>query len=115
MAYARPYRRAALLRLDNLLLSGDNIFRDGCVGAIDVHHGSDIPAFINSLKRIRSSDVEWLLPSHGPVFRKDDQLLSDTIARLETYLHQADFGVCAIDWPLMDEWDQELADGKTPF
>ncbi len=102
------------LRLDNLLLSGDNIFRDGCVGAIDVHHGSDIPAFINSLKRIRSSDVEWLLPSHGPVFRKDDQLLSDTITRLETYLHQADFGACAVDWPLMDEWDQEPADGKTP-
>jgi glyoxylase-like metal-dependent hydrolase (beta-lactamase superfamily II) len=98
-------------RLGDLLFSGDNIFRDGCVGAIDVHHGSDIPAFIESLKRIRASDVQWLLPSHGPVFRKDDRLLSNTIARLEGYLHMSDFGACAIDWPLMDEWDKELAEG----
>ena len=62
-------------RLGNLLFSGDNIYRDGCVGAIDAHHGSDIPAFIKSLKRIRASDVEWLLPSHGPIFRKDNALL----------------------------------------
>ena len=26
----------------------------------------------------------------------------------------ADFGTCAIDWPLMDEWDKELAAGKMP-
>jgi glyoxylase-like metal-dependent hydrolase (beta-lactamase superfamily II) len=26
-------------RLGDLLLSGDNIYRDGCVGAIDAHHG----------------------------------------------------------------------------
>ena len=26
-------------------------------------------------QRIRASDVEWLLPSHGPVFRKDDRLI----------------------------------------
>jgi glyoxylase-like metal-dependent hydrolase (beta-lactamase superfamily II) len=101
-------------RLGKLLFSGDNIYRDGCVGAIDAHHGSDIPSFIKSLKRIRSSDVEWLLPSHGPIFRKDDALLDRTIKRLEGYLHMADFGTCAIDWPLMDEWDKELAAGKMP-
>ena len=101
-------------RLGNLLLSADNIYRDGCVGAIDAHHGSDIPAFIRSLKRIRASDVEWLLPSHGPIFRKDNALLDAAIRRLEGYLHMADFGTCAIDWPLMDEWDEELAAGKMP-
>jgi glyoxylase-like metal-dependent hydrolase (beta-lactamase superfamily II) len=101
-------------RLGNLLFSGDNIYRDGCVGAIDAHHGSDIPAFIKSLRRIRSSDVEWLLPSHGPIFRKDNALLDQAIARLEGYLHMADFGTCAIDWPLLDEWDKELAAGKMP-
>lgn len=101
-------------RLDNLLLSGDNIYRDGSVGAIDAHHGSDIPAFIQSLQRIAASDVEWLLPSHGPVFRKDDQLLATTIERLEGYLTLADFGTCAPHWPLMDEWDKELADGRHP-
>lgn len=102
------------LRLGNLLFSGDNIYRDGCVGAIDAHHGSNIPDFIKSLKRIRSSDVEWLLPSHGPIFRKDNALLDRTIARLETYLHMPDFGTCAVDWPLIDEWEQEIAEGRLP-
>jgi glyoxylase-like metal-dependent hydrolase (beta-lactamase superfamily II) len=101
-------------RLGNLLFSGDNIYRDGCVGAIDAHHGSDIPAFIRSLKRIRASDIEWLLPSHGPIFRKDNKLLDAAIARLETYLHMADFGTCAIDWPLLEQWDKELAEGRMP-
>jgi hypothetical protein len=101
-------------RLGDLLLSGDNIYRDGCVGVIDAHHGSDIPSFISSLKRIRASDVKWLLPSHGPIFRKDNALLDRTIARLEGYLHMADFGTCAVDWPLMEEWDEELAAGQMP-
>ena len=101
-------------RLGNLLFSGDNIYRDGCVGAIDAHHGSDIPQFIASLCRIRDSDVEWLLPSHGPVFRKENCQLDATIARLESYLSMADFGTCATSWPLMDEWDKELLEGKMP-
>ena len=101
-------------RMDDLLLSGDNIYRDGCVGAIDAHHGSNIPAFIKSLRRIRQSDVTWLLPSHGPIFRKDDELLDRTIHRLEDYQHMADFGTCAVDWPLMDQWEQEVAEGKMP-
>src|SRR6476620_5454362 len=33
-------------RLGKLLFSGDNLFRDGCVGAIDAHHGSSISDFI---------------------------------------------------------------------
>jgi len=101
-------------RMGDILFSGDNIYRDGCVGAIDAHHGSDIPAFIKSLQRIRQSDVKWLCPSHGPIFRKDDKLIDATIARLNTYLHMADFGTCAIDWPLMDEWAEEIAQGKLP-
>lgn len=102
-------------RLGNLLLSGDNIFRDGCVGSIDAHHGSDIPAFIRSLKRIQSSGVEWLLPSHGPAFRNDHALLQSAIDRLEQYQHMADFGTCAVDWPLLDEWEDELARGVSPL
>jgi hydroxyacylglutathione hydrolase len=101
-------------RLGNLLLSGDNIYRDGSVGAIDAHHGSDIPAFISSLERIAASDVEWLLPSHGPIFRKDDDLLARTLNRLRGYLKLADFGTCAPDWPLTAEWDRELAEGRLP-
>lgn len=102
-------------RMNDLLFSGDNIYRDGCVGAIDAHHGSDLTAFVASLKRIRSSNCQWLLPSHGPIFRKDDRLLDQAIARVSSYLHMADFGTCAIDWPLLDAWDAELADGRMPL
>ena len=101
-------------RMGHYLFSADNIYRDGCVGNIDAHHGSDIPAFIQSLTRILESDVEWLLPSHGPAFRKDDDQLKKTIARLQEYQYMADFGTCAVDWPLLTEWDQELAQGVLP-
>jgi len=101
-------------RLGDLLFSGDNIYRDGCVGNIDAHHGSDIPAFIESLERIRDSDVKWLLPSHGPIFRKNNAQLQKTIDRLTEYQHMADFGTCAVDWPLLDEWEDELVRGFDP-
>jgi len=101
-------------KLGRLLLSGDNIYRDGGVGNIDAHHGSDIEAFITSLERIRDADVDWLLPSHGPIFRKDKPLIQKTIDRLEGYLHMADFGTCAVDWPLLDEWEEELVRGFDP-
>ncbi|MCA8984742.1 MAG: MBL fold metallo-hydrolase [Planctomycetaceae bacterium] len=101
-------------RMGDLLFSGDNLFRDGCVGNIDAHHGSNIPDFIRSLKRIRDSDVKWLLPSHGPVFPRDPAMIQRTIDRLETYQHMADFGTCAVDWPLLDEWENELMTGIHP-
>lgn len=101
-------------RMGDLLFSGDNIYRDGCVGVIDAHHGSNIPDFIKSLQRIRACDAKWLLPSHGPIFRKDNDLLDATIKRLQTYLTMADFGTCAVDWPLMDEWEDEILSGKMP-
>lgn len=102
------------LRLGNLLFSADNIYRDGGVGAIDAHHGSNLVDFIRSLRRIQASDVEWLLPSHGPIFRKDNDHIERTIQRLEGYLHLPDFGTCAIDWPLMDDWEDEIARGIGP-
>ena len=101
-------------RYGELLFSGDNIYRDGCVGNIYAHHGSDIPEFIRSLTRIRDSGVVWLLPSHGPIFRKDNDLLQAAIDRLTKYQHMADFGTCAVDWPLLEEWDEELAHGFDP-
>jgi len=101
-------------RMGDLLLSGDNIYRDGCIGAINPHHGSDIRAFLKSLQRIRESDVRWLLPSHGPVFRKDNALLDRTIARVRGYLTMADFGTLAESWPLMEQWEDEVAAGILP-
>jgi hypothetical protein len=29
-------------------------------------------------------------------------------------LHLSDFGTCAIDWPLMKQWEQEIAEGRLP-
>lgn len=101
-------------RMGELLFSGDNIFRDGGVGVIDAHHGSNLADFIKSLKRIRASDVTWLLPSHGPIFRKDNALIDATIQRLEGYSHLSDFGTCAVDWPLLDQWEEELIAGRLP-
>jgi glyoxylase-like metal-dependent hydrolase (beta-lactamase superfamily II) len=101
-------------RLGDVLLSGDNIYRDGCIGAIDAHHGSDIKAFVKSLERIRDSDVRWLAPSHGPIFRNDRELMNRTIDRVRGYLKMADFGTLAEHWPLMDQWEEEVAEGKLP-
>lgn len=101
-------------KMGNLLFSGDNIYKDGCVGVIDAHHGSDLPEFIQSLQRISKDDAEFLLPSHGPVFRKDNRTLKRTIDRLTQYQYMADFGTCAIGWPLLDEWEKEVTAGKMP-
>lgn len=101
-------------RLGKYLFSGDNIYRDGCIGAIDAHHGSDLESFISSLTRIRESDVEWLLPSHGPMFRKDNAQFDAVIERVTGYLSMADFGTCAVEWPLMNQYEEDIAAGKMP-
>ncbi len=91
-------------KMGNLLFCGDNIYKDSCVGVIDAHHGSNIPDFLQSLKRILKDDSEFLLPSHGPVFRRDNRIIQKAIERLSEYQYMADFGTCAIGWPLLDEW-----------
>jgi glyoxylase-like metal-dependent hydrolase (beta-lactamase superfamily II) len=101
-------------KMGNLLFSGDNIYKDSCVGVIDAHHGSNIPDFLTSLRRIQKDDAEFWLPSHGPVFRHDKKLIQKAIDRLSQYLHMADFGTCAIDWPLLDEWEADVSSGKMP-
>ena len=101
-------------RLGNLLFSGDNIYRDGGVGVIDAHHGSDLPDYIKSLTRIRDSGAEFLLPSHGPPFRLDKPLLQAAIDRLTGYQFMSDFGTCAVGWPLQEEWERDILAGKMP-
>ena len=86
-----------------------------CVGVIDAHHGSNIPEFLESLKRIKRDDAEFLLPSHGPVFRRDGKILQKAIDRLTQYQYMADFGTCAIGWPLLDEWEADVCAGRMPF
>lgn len=101
-------------KMGRLLFVGDNIYKDGCVGVIDAHHGSSIPDFIQSLKRIMADDAEFLLPSHGPAFRHDKKLLKRTIERLTGYLTMADFGTCAERWPLLEEWERDVLAGIMP-
>lgn len=101
-------------RLRNLLFSGDNIYQDGCVGALDAHHGSHLPDFINSLTRIRDCDAEFLLPSHGPMFRRNPKLLQNAIDRLTKYQYLADFGTLAVRWPLLEAWEQQILTGTLP-
>jgi glyoxylase-like metal-dependent hydrolase (beta-lactamase superfamily II) len=101
-------------KMGNLLFSGDNIYKDSCVGVIDAHHGSNIPEFLASLQRIRRDDAEFLLPSHGPVFRRDNRILQKAIDRLTQYQYMADFGTCAVAWPLLDEWERDVCEGRMP-
>jgi hydroxyacylglutathione hydrolase len=101
-------------KMGNLLFSGDNIYKDSCVGAIDAHHGSNLPEFIQSLQRIDRDDAEFLLPSHGPVFRRDHRILKKAIDRLTQYQYMADFGTCAVGWPLLEEWEKDVAEGRLP-
>ena len=101
-------------KLGNLLFSGDNIYKDACVGVIDAHHGSSIPDYLKSLSRIRDDSAEFLLPSHGSVFRKDPAILQNAIDRLTKYQHMADFGTCAVSWPLQEEWKRDVLAGKMP-
>lgn len=101
-------------KLGNLLFSGDNIYKDSCVGVIDAHHGSNLPDYIASLKRIMKDDAEFLLPSHGPVFRRDNRIVQKAIDRLTQYQYMADFGTCAIAWPLLDEWEADVIAGRMP-
>lgn len=102
------------LKMGTLLFSGDNIYKDSCVGVIDAHHGSSLPDFISSLKRILADDSEYLLPSHGPVFRRDSRIIQKAIDRLTEYQYMADFGTCAVDWPLMHEWEADVIAGRMP-
>ena len=102
------------LKMDNLIFSGDNIYKDSCVGVIDAHHGSSIPHYIQSLERISADDAEFLLPSHGPVFRNDPAILQSAIDRLTRYQYMADFGTCAVRWPLQEEWEKDILAGKMP-
>jgi glyoxylase-like metal-dependent hydrolase (beta-lactamase superfamily II) len=101
-------------KMGNLLFSGDNIYKDSCVGVIDAHHGSSIPDFLKSLERIVNDDSEFLLPSHGPVFRRDNRILQKAIDRLTQYQYLADFGTCAVSWPLLDEWERDVTEGRMP-
>ncbi len=101
-------------KMNHLLFSGDNIYKDSGVGVIDAHHGSNIPKFIDSLKRILADDAEFLLPSHGPVFRRDPAIIQRAIDRLTEYQYMSDFGTCAIGWPLQEEWEAEITAGRLP-
>ena len=67
-----------------------------------------------NIEKISGYDVGLIAPSHGPIFRNDPDFLNKTIDRVRGYLQMADFGTLAESWPLMDEWDEEVAAGRLP-
>ena len=60
------------------------------------------------------AEAFFALDSHGPVFRRDNRILQKAIDRLTEYQYRADFGTCAIAWPLLDEWEADVIAGKLP-
>ena len=42
------------------------------------------------------------------------EMLQRTITRLQGYLHMADFGTCAVSWPLQEQWEKDILAGKMP-
>jgi glyoxylase-like metal-dependent hydrolase (beta-lactamase superfamily II) len=98
-------------KLGGLLFCGDVVYKDSSVGVIDAHHGSNLPDFLRSLERIKADDSAYLLPSHGPIFRRDNAIVQRAIDRLTSYLYLSDFGTCALGSPLFDEWDEAIERG----
>ena len=66
------------------------------------------------LVHFAKQDSEYLLPSHGPVFRRDPAIIQKAIDRLTGYQYMADFGTCAVDWPLLHEWEADVTAGRLP-
>lgn len=98
-------------KMGGLLFSGDAVYQDSSVGVIDAHHGSNLVDFLKSLERIKADDSAYLLPSHGPIFRRDNAIIQRAIDRLTSYLYLSDFGTCALGSPLFDEWDAAIERG----
>jgi glyoxylase-like metal-dependent hydrolase (beta-lactamase superfamily II) len=98
-------------KLNGLLFCGDAIYKDSSVGVIDAHHGSNIKDFLTTLERIKADDSDYLLPSHGPIFRRDNRIIQQAIDRLTTYLHLSDFGTCAENSPIFEDWDATIEAG----
>ena len=48
------------------------------------------------------------------MFRRDTAILQKAIDRLTQYQYMADFGTCAVDWPLQREWEKDILAGKMP-
>src|ERR1700730_12218667 len=46
-------------KMGNLLFSGDNIYKDSCVGAIDAHHGYNIPEFLEYRQALKSDNGDF--------------------------------------------------------
>jgi hypothetical protein len=48
------------------------------------------------------------------VFARDKRIIQKAIDRLTEYQYMADFGTCAIGWPLLDRWEADVIAGRLP-
>lgn len=92
------------IKLGNILITGDTIYKDSGVGFIDCHHGSNLDDYIKSLRKIRDSSAEYILPTHGPWFKNDPKILNEAIKRLSGYKTLSDFGVLCTKWRLEERY-----------
>ena len=84
--------------------------------AVDLHTDSQylkggITGWIHGWKR-----NGWRTADKKPVKNVDLwQRLDAAIQRLTGYQTMADFGTCAVSWPLEEEWEQDIIEGRTPI
>lgn len=74
------------LRMGDLLFVGDTLFEGGGFGWFDVHWGSNIEDFIDSMRLIKSLEPTHILPAHGPPFEYRPEAADKAIGELERYL-----------------------------
>ncbi len=53
-------------------------------------------------------------PATDRFFGAIRRYLQKAIDRLTQYQYMADFGTCAIGWPLLDEWEADVSAGRMP-
>lgn len=65
------------LLMDDVLFSGDTVLGSGSVFVQP--GGGALAAYLDSLRRLRALELEWLCPGHGPI-------VSDPAAKLDQYV-----------------------------
>ena len=113
LAHAGPHRRASSAsRWATCSSAATTSTRTAASASSTPTTARTSPTSSSRCKRILKDDAEFLLPSHGPVFRRDNRILQKAIDRLTQYQYMADFGTCAVAWPLLDEWEEDVLGGQ---
>ncbi|NOZ20821.1 MAG: MBL fold metallo-hydrolase [Planctomycetes bacterium] len=75
------------------VMLGAAIFKDGGMGFLDFHFGSNIPKYIENLQKLKERYPDYILPSHGMWFRFSKRIINKALKRLKFYEKQPEFGL----------------------